>query len=246
MSHPTLRTPPIREALIDIQLAVPVDLPHVERIAEKFSARFPRKQTLREGIFELKFSKASDVTAKTHDSATIGYRLDSEDGSRVLQARVRGFTFSILKGYTAWEVLREEAHAAWGEFVAGVGDTSVTVTRVATRFINVLQLPPPPIDFDDFLTCAPRVPRDLPQVLSGFFQQITIPLPDKGFTAIVTHALETPTESATPVVLDIDVFHAQQYPASDDGIWHALDAAREIKNQVFFSSITDRALELFR
>ncbi len=184
------------------------------------------------------------MTARTRESATIGYRLDNEDGSRVVQFRDRGITFSILKGYSTWDAFKQEARSVWERWNSIVGETPII--RVATRFINVLQLPASPIDFDDFLTCAPRVPSELPQVLAGFFQQITIPVAETGFAAIVTHALEPGTPSATPVVLDIDVFQAKHYPSMDQSVWAALDTAREIKNRVFFSSLTNKALELFK
>lgn len=244
MTRPTLRNPPIREALIDIQFDAPLDLAKVAVAADSFSENYPKRQTLRHGVFELSMGQESDLTARTRESATIGYRLDNEDGSRVVQFRDRGITFSILKGYSTWDAFKQEARSVWERWNSIVGETHIV--RVATRFINVLQLPASPIDFDDFLTCAPRVPSELPQVLAGFFQQITIPVAETGFAAIVTHALEPGTPSATPVVLDIDVFQAKYYSSTDESVWAALDTAREIKNRVFFSSLTNKALELFK
>ena len=244
VNRPTLRNPPIREALIDIQFAASLDLSKVAVAADKFSGQYPKRQTLRHGVFEFSMDRGSDMKAKTRESAIIGYRLDSEDGSRVVQVRAGGITFSVLRGYSTWDAFKQEARSLWEEWNLIVGETSTS--RVATRFINVLQLPASPIDFDDFLTCAPKIPSELPQIMSGFFQQVTIPVVESEFTAIVTHALEPVTPSATPVVLDIDIFQAKHYSSTDEGVWAALDTAREIKNRVFFSSLTSKGLELFR
>jgi uncharacterized protein (TIGR04255 family) len=46
----------------------------------------------------------------------LGWRYEREDGSAVAQLRRNGITYSILKNYLGWDVLREEARNAWEGF----------------------------------------------------------------------------------------------------------------------------------
>lgn len=119
------------------------------------------------------------------------------------------------------------------------------VQRLAVRYINVINLPPG-VDFDLYLTAGPRVPPEVPQALSGFLHRVVIPIAIDGTTAIVTQVLEPPKEGLIPVVLDIDVFIMARYGAKSQEIWTTLDGLRKVKNDIFFSSVTEKALEPYK
>jgi uncharacterized protein (TIGR04255 family) len=55
-----------------------------------------------------------------------------------------------------------------------------------------------------------------------------------------------PGGKTLPIMLDIDVFKANlDLPVGSDDIWALLARMRDLKNKTFFSSVTEKALELF-
>src|SRR2546422_577602 len=164
---------PITEALIDLRVKLPAETRNVafiETIHEQIKNYYPEKKQLLEHRFEFHSGPPPpEKTATNH----VGYRFTSDDGQQVIQAGINGFTFSRLKPYDTWEKLREEAYQVWKVYESALHPEAIT--RVATRFINQLDLPGPNMDFDDYLTAAPVVPKTLPQAMSSFFTRILVP-----------------------------------------------------------------------
>ncbi len=152
--------------------------------------------------------------------------------------RLDGFTFSVIQGYSNWDDLSSSAQPLWNEFVKLA--KTAPVGRIATRYTNVLDVPIGS-DIDDYLTSGPRIPNHLPQTLSGFLQRVEVPF-DNQITAAITQQLVPQGK----VVLDIDVFKMDNIEGSSPLIWERLGRLREIKNLVFFSSITPKTLEMYK
>ena len=122
-----------------------------------------------------------------------------------------------------------------------------TVSRLALRYINVLSLPMG-ADFDDFLTTAPRVPRELPQTLASFISRVTILDDSVGCLAHVTQSFDGVLDPAKdwPLILDIDVYKQMKIDSwQDPAIWRVFEYLHDFKNRVFFSSITEEVARLY-
>jgi uncharacterized protein (TIGR04255 family) len=239
-----LSKPPLREALIDIRISEELPASNVDKLSAHRLDGFEAPIEIRRGRISIQFNLDKSAPLPLPGSAQegLGWRYSTADGSRVVQFRRDGATFSILKGYQDWDEARSSARVLWEQYREWNSPTKVS--RLAVRYINVLNLPMG-VDFDLFLTAAPRVPPELPQMVSGFFQRTVIPFSADGTTAIVTQALEPPHETVVPVVLDIDVWYNVLVDLAAPEIWIQLDRLRNIKNQIFFSSITERALEQY-
>jgi len=237
-----LSKPPLREALIDIRISQELPVSSVDKLSVHQLDGFEVPIEMRRGKIAIQFSPDMSAPLPLPGSAQegFGWRYSTADGSRVVQFRRDGATFSILKGYQDWNEARSSARILWEQYREW--NSPAKVSRLAVRYINVLSLPMG-IDFDLFLTAAPRIPPDLPQMLSGFFQRTVIPFSTDGTTAVVTQALEPLHDNIVPVVLDIDVWYNVSLEVDASEIWIQLDRLRDIKNQIFFSSITERALE---
>jgi uncharacterized protein (TIGR04255 family) len=237
-----LSKPPLREALIDIRISEELPALSVDKLAGHRLDGFETPIEMRRGKISIQFSPDRSAPLSLPGSAQegVGWRYSTADGSKVVQFRRDGATFSILKGYQDWAHARASARTYWEKYREW--NSPSMVSRLAVRYINVLRLPMG-ADFDLFLTAAPRIPRELPQMVSGFFQRTVIPFSSDGTTAIVTQALEPPHDTSLPVVLDIDVWYNLSVEVAAPEIWIQLDRLRDIKNQIFFSSITEQALE---
>lgn len=245
--HPHLDNAPITEALIDLRVVTPMDgLETLETFHDVVRARFPERRKLMAMNVQLPTDGAASVPPT---SEVVGYQLWSADKRRVAQARKDGFSYSQLKPYDRWEHLVSEARAAWEDFRLSTG--TANVSRVAVRTINRIELPIRAVfehQFEGFFRTFPRISPSLSQTVGGLFMRLVLPQDAERCLVVLTEVLETPIAKADvlPFILDVDVFSEEGLPAEGDGIWTRLETLRKVKNDVFFSCLTDRALELFK
>jgi len=120
--------------------------------------------------------------------------------------------------------------------------------RVATRFINVLQLPRD-TSLDRFLAAPPRIPSGLSSTCSAFLFRY-VPEATAGIAATVSLAAEPFEDPRTvSVVLDIDCYVHREFSVTNGkmtGIEEALAELRNRKNDIFFRSVTPKALEMWK
>ena len=234
---------PIEEALIDIRVTLPKqtrELEHLAALQEKFRDQYPDKKTITVYQYRVDFEHP-ETEEKT--SKQLGFRYTSADNTQVIQASLNGFTFSRLPPYQDWTQIREEAQRVWNIYSDHVQPENIT--RVATRYINKFKFPPnTPVELDDYLHYVPVVPMALPQMLNGYFSRIVVPYETAQCTAIITQQLQLgPSERS--VILDIDVFREKIFV--DEGeAWRAIATLREVKNLIFFDSITENTVTLYK
>jgi len=237
--YPNLSRPPLREALIDIRLTETLAPSFIDKLRIRDFGGFTRIRDVKLGGFKFEVAQDKPPQATVTSDVVLGARFESEDKSQVVLARRDGMTFSIVSKYRNWEHIRSTAHEFWRLFLDLTGP--VEVGRLAVRYINVIDVPLGE-DFDNYLTASPRVPAGLPQLMGNFFQRVEVPFAEQNATAIVTQALEPPTT----VVLDIDVINQDGMDGASPGIWDKLDTLRNLKNRIFFSSVTTRAVDFYR
>jgi uncharacterized protein (TIGR04255 family) len=234
-----LTNPPLKEALIDIQLVEALPVQFVERLEKETISGLNRKQQIK--AFEIKIDAPQETLKQSEQ--LLGWRYESADGSRVAQVKRNGITYSILRDYKDWPEIRDATRRVW-EFYLGQAGQPVTVARAAARYINVLEFPPS-VELDNYLTAAPQIPKGLPQTPGNFLQRVVIPYQDN-IHAIITQALEATSQPGTRVILDIDVF-AQQLTlqGKSPDLWSLVNTFRDVKNTIFFTSVTEAALERY-
>lgn len=237
---------PITEALIDIRTQLPdtASLSSLEKLHSAIQAQYPQKgaRMMWQGSLQL---KDEEEPIKTAQHGLDGYLFTSSDGRQVVQFRLDGFSFSRLRPYSRWEEVYGEARRLWEIYAAGT--KPIVVRRVATRYINSIEIPLKRFDYDDYFTAVPKIPEGLPQLLSHFFTRLVIPFPDHGATAIV---VQTPAEKPDPVnttvILDIDAFVEVSLAPGDAKLDEILAILRKVKNEIFFRSVTEKTKDLFR
>lgn len=237
--YPHLSRPPLREALIDIRLAERLSPDFLSHLKTDKFGEFSAVGTVKLGGFKFQPDRDKPALATVTSEEVLGTRFENADKSQVVGARLDGLSFSILRGYRNWEHISGLARGFWERFLDLSGP--VQVGRLAVRYINVIEVPQGD-DFDNYMTAAPRIPPGIPQLLSNFFERITVPFVGARAEAIITQALEGPTS----VVVDIDVINQDKIDGNSPGLWDKLGELRIIKNQIFFSSVTTKTVELYR
>ena len=240
------RNAPITEALLDIRVILSdnTGLDQLVAFHDNVRDRYPHKR-------DRKMWKGSiHVRAEGPEIAGSGGGIDgflfsSVDGKNIVQCRLDGFTFNRLKPYDRWETFRDEAFELWQSYVRIAAPKQIT--RVALRYINRIEIPLPITDFKDYVLTRPEIAPGLPQGLSNFFMQVTIPITNLPAQSVITEAMEPITETKRlPFILDIDVFRQAAFDVSGQEAWEFFEKLHDLKNHIFFKSITPKAKELFR
>lgn len=235
-----LANPPIEEGLIDLRVvfeAAPgADV--FSAIDEELKSTYPVAEDLHR--YEASFQFKEGTTAGNSSSQFAGRKYNSANGKFVFQAQIDGFTVSRLRPYLDWVELAAEAKTLWSVYQRHTRPKSVI--RVATRFINRFDIPAQVFDFDDYFTAAPVVPTALPQGLSNFLVRLEIPDPESRSTILLTQAMD----GLTGFVIDIDVFKQTDLETAGEEWWAELEVLGDLKNRIFFSIVTEKALDLFK
>jgi uncharacterized protein (TIGR04255 family) len=242
-----LRVAPIVEAIIDFRVKARPGLEHrdFESLKGQLSARFPHVDEQRGGTVTFQLTPAGVQPSTTEQGGFQGLVFRSSDEKLLAQFRIDGFTLNRRKPYTSWEELRPIALDLWRLYCSVARPEGVN--RLALRFINQLVLPvdAEETDFDRYLTMAPFLPPELPQIVSAFLTRTTIHDRDRGLAAHVAQAFGSDSERRMVYVLDIDAYREGAWTPSDPGVEATLDALREMKNLIFFSGLTETTLRQF-
>ncbi|MBI4431631.1 MAG: TIGR04255 family protein [Candidatus Omnitrophica bacterium] len=240
--------PPIQEALLDIRTVVSpeIDLQVFASYQGKVKDRFPKKEDrfVWAGGFQFKPGNPPEIIAPSGGPNGFFFRSTAEN--KIVQARKDGFTFNKLRPYENWDVFLPEAKELWKYFVSVVKPKSVT--RLALRYINRIEIPLPIKSFKDYLVTVPEIADGLPQGLAKFFMQLVVPKDTGGIVANITETME-PIDSGKnvlPFILDIDVYQSLNLEPVDRKIWEIFDGLREYKNLIFKKSVTPKCEELFQ
>jgi uncharacterized protein (TIGR04255 family) len=241
---------PITEALIDIHVTPRDGLTFVGLKSAIDGANFGYyvKNPISQGTFAFSLTPDGQPPRTAAEAAQVGLRLHSADEKYVAQFRLAGFTLSRLPPYETWEKLLEETRRLWSVYVESLAP--LRVVRIATRYINNLNLPLETGEsFQTYLHKLVDVPDEAPQVVETFFQRFQLVESTSNVNnarVILTLALDgIPLAGGIPVILDIDAFVAATLSPTDRELWLILERLRELKNRAFFGIITEHAAELY-
>jgi len=242
---PTLKNPPITEAVIDIRVELPneVSLETLQTIQGLLAPRFPKmdQRFSVEAQFKVDEEGAKFIGLPSQPD---GFLLSSDKEPVRVQVRLDGFTINMLSPYTKWATFSADARQLWECYKKTARPTKIT--RLAVRYINRLELAPER-DFTDFILTVPEIAPKLPQKLADYLMRLVIPN-ESGSIAVLTESTvpRSPSSSTYPIVLDIDVFRFVQLAADDAEIWSIMEELRNYKNLIFFGSLNPTFLETFK
>ena len=94
------------------------------------------------------------------------------------------------------------------------------------------------------------MPGVISKGVKSFLTRIVVNEPELDITANITQAFEKSLQTAGGmIILDIDVYKEykeMQLSVDDEQVWAMLGELRNIKNRIFFDSITEKTARLFR
>lgn len=243
---PHLEHAPIVEAIIEIRTRV--DTPWEESaLREQVKAKLPSYPNIisqKEFHHEVKMKADQPPEQIFHDLGWKGLRFQSADGRCIAQFNRDGFIFSRLSPYESWDQFKEEAMRLLNVYVELA--TVLEVQRLGVRFINRITLPPGEVRLGDYLVVPPQPPGGLDLEIMSFFHQDSLLVTGHPYAINIAKTVQPPLGSEADgggLILDIDVFTTEPLEQHPDVIDRRLAEMRWLKNKVFYSSLTEEALE---
>src|SRR3990172_473212 len=219
---------PITEALIDFRVTnrEGLTIAELKSAIDSIDIGYYVKGPISVGTFGFMLAPDGQPSTTT-ESSQVGLRLHSNDEKYVAQFTVAGFTLSRLPPYETWENLLAETRRLWAVYIQRLSPKSVE--RVATRFINNLQIPlEPGASFQLYVNKLIDVPDEAPQVVEAFLQRFRLVDIESGTRVIITIALDGLKAGVpAPVILDVDAFIAANFKPMDSTIWSLLQKLRD-------------------
>ncbi|MBI4651270.1 TIGR04255 family protein [Candidatus Desantisbacteria bacterium] len=244
-TYPHLLNAPIEEAVIAFSVNLPKDFQVKDLLSIKDSIKeqYPHEKEIKTAGYKLELKNNAFIPPQLLDEGLIGYLFKSTDEKEVVQLRLDGLTFSRLKPYTNWDDILKKAKNLYDIYISKIKPNSVN--RIAVRYINHIKIPKSEFSFSDYIKTPPTVPAGLPQKISNYFSRMVINL-EQDIVANFIQAHEVDKKDNLPIIiLDIDVFKTKDFETDSSEIWSTLERFREIKNKIFFNTITNKTQELF-
>jgi uncharacterized protein (TIGR04255 family) len=237
-----LRKPPIVEASIDIRVS-----PKSGITADIFSDLIESQKSLFqiehqiEMSFQIPLTEAPpEVLPRTRSGVVLR---DDQKGIFV-QLQISGFSFSRTKGYTHWDSLKEEASGFWKTYKRI--SSPEKITRLSTRYVNAIKFPYPLESITQVLTAPIILPPNVPNSIAAFQTSATIVDEQQELFATVSQIMNNVSNPKfLSMILDITTFQQKEYAIDDNNIWILLEKMRELKNRIFFESLTEQTIQSY-
>lgn len=237
-----LRNAPIVEAIIDFRVLREPGL-SADTFAN-LSATIGQKYSQADRIqaFGARFGiDRGEMQQPVQERVDLGwrYRADKE----VAQFRVDGFTFSKIEPYTTWEEVFDEASRLWMIYLDLAKPKQLS--RIAVRYINRMKISGSR-NISDFLAAPPSLPQPVSPLMLDFLTRIHISDLPRDSKAVVVQALEPQIDpNVMSLLLDIDAYHEETHAPKDSNIPDLFKRLRELKNEIFYASITEKTAEMY-
>ena len=212
---------------------------------------YPTQKKIVGGAFTTQFKLRAGVpeaeTPSTqHNVGWLGIRAESDDRKQIAAFTRDGLSFSHLTPYEDWDHFQAEALRLW-EIHKELARPS-QIQRLGVRFINRLEVPiVEELDLGDYFNQLGEPPGDF--LMAGFLRQDLLVPRGYPYRVNVIRTLESPTDP-TPtklgLLLDITAFCSEPIDLQMHTITQRLADLHWLKNKVFFSTLTEKALDLCR
>ncbi len=237
-----LRNAPIVEAVIDFRVLrdEQVSSETFAHLDSSIGAQYAQKSSVQslQAMFGVNNGK---LLEPWQAQMGIGWRYQA--ASEIAQFRVDGFTFSKIAPYTTWGEVSIEAIRLWKVYVSAAKPRRVS--RVAVRYINRMRLPAVK-DLGEYLEAPPRLPAPAPQSIREFLTRAYVEDDKRNASAVIVQALEPRVDpNVISLLLDIDAFRDINLAPDDPALPTIFGELRQLKNEIFFASITESTAEIY-
>ncbi len=245
-----LKNPPIIEAVLDIECDLPPNfkISTLETQARKeFKKSYPkfRQQFIQLHEFKKEPNKPPKVSVK--DAGVQALQFLKNDETQLIQLRTQGFSFNRLSPYTSLDDYLPQIKSAWTAYVKLASLVQVRLIRL--RYINRILLPfdNESLIVDEYFRNGPRSADEDKLTLIGFLNQYSAVDLKTGYQVNSVLTSQAPEGDKLPIIFDNSAV-ALEIGEPGDWPWicSKIVELRQLKNDTFRSTLTEKCLNLFQ
>ena len=229
MIYPKLEKTPIKEIIFSIS--------YDEIVDKECFGKFVDLSVIKEKFSDIKPSGVLEFSNKGLKQSNDGSNFHLRNHNEVLQLRTGSFSYHFLNTYRNYNEILNTLINFWNEFDKVTKD-NLTVTSISVRYINVIE-----IDNDENLPS--RMVQLYPKQSSDrnvINFQNSIQFTYNKFPDYLVNVVSTKPRKDI-ILLDITVNKkVNNENVKQGGLKNLFEPLQEIKNKVFFDSITAKAL----
>ncbi len=230
-TYPVLRNAPIVESIAYFRLGPEMTDDAIAVFRERIRGDFPR----------------DDVSETNSASGGSTLVFTSDDLKRFVRIGTGDLAYHKLAPYGDGNDFRNELRILWGQFRDVVAQ--VRVTQVALRAINRIEPDDSGGSHEDYFRTYPAISSGVPDELFSAFMRLGVLHPvHKDVSGVINWAAQPPTDPVSKVafILDIEASRRIREPGEDAHMWESMELLRVFRNQLFFESITEKTVEVYR
>jgi uncharacterized protein (TIGR04255 family) len=243
---PVLDHAPSIEAVIHWQAPASKTL-EPEKLKEELTQRLP-DYPICEPQLDLEFLASTSLDGGpevSHRTQWNGFRLQDAQNRHVAQFTPHGVIFSRLEPYEKWQAFQAEAMRFWSIFLEIA--KPLAIERLGVRYINRIPLgngEQPSL----YLKTVPPAPPGIELFTEAFFHQDRYQVPNYPYQINWVRTIQpqgVDPADGQALIVDIDVSITDLIELNQSTLIQQLLEMRWLKNKVFFSCITETALQRF-
>jgi uncharacterized protein (TIGR04255 family) len=241
--------PPIVEAVLDIDCDFPpnFDLRAAQpAIREAMRQEYPKHREQMLHQTQIRQEKDAPLQVQMEQQALNAVQLLKEDEKQLVQFRANGYSFNRLAPYEGLDVYFGEIERTWQIFKDITHP--VLIRKVGLRTINRILLPiiNEGVSIEDYFETSPRLPDKCGLAFAGFFQQHKAVDPRTQNQVDIILMAQPAEREKLPIILDINAFKEWPIPPEAwEGILEHIRSLRDLKNNVFRNTLTEKCMNLF-
>ena len=242
--YPTLPNTPIREAILDFRFSMESEVtePALQSLASQIKVDgwlLERRETQ---STKIAIAPSKPLAIETSQPSLQAFVVKSEDATRAYQLRPSSCSVSHMQPYVGWDTFQDDAKTLFDAYAAVAKPEAVS--RIAARFINVVEIPQDRFDLDDWFNYAPKLPESTKLVFTSFAQELKAVHPGSGLRTNIKLSNRT-SITGHQIILDIDVYATGAFPVEFSKLLNTLEEIRNLKNECFFSYLKAPALKRY-
>lgn len=240
---PPYPAPPIVEAVVQIHYSEPLKKPVSAKLLKRLTSAYANNVLVQGVSANVDFQNRQTNFVDADPQV----RLSSDDQADVLIVQPDALTWSRLAPYQGWDALLERVARDFDVANSLAGYRKID--RLGVRYINRIDVPTTASNlshYEDYIRIHLSLPPFL-DVINGYAWRFEKVFPDEGFIAIIQSTSVLPVIPRTsPFIFDIDVTCSQNLPVKREDVLAKLNEMRELKNNIFELSMTDKARIAFQ
>lgn len=242
-----LKKPPIIEAIVQIAFESP-SLKEVKALKSFFDTLKPDYTDIKEIVsisLESFFHEQKQVKQTNPELTLNGYIINNKSNPKHIVLTSTSISLNHKKPYTSWDSMIKDFKEIWKKFCNFLPD--LQVNKLSLRYVNR-------IDLDitsskgvyDFFNLFPKIPSEILTPINQHSLQVEVPHKNKELIAKITQVIKPCSNVENKIHCNLDIEINKDTYTIDEDIWLSFSKMRDFKNEIFFSSITEKTKAQFQ